>query len=161
MKPTSSSSFATAVGTPFARNQEAIRAGQFGIAPDEQALPVVELALEHLGARQVADIRGGAHVVGVHVGDHDPPHLEARELLGPALFRIREPEPGVDERPAVLALEQVRVDMSRPARQGERHTQDSVIDPLGNRRHGTSIAETGAAGTRLRRLWLRATRSRV
>ena len=46
------------------------------VAPDELALGVVQLALEHRRAGQLGEVRGRADVVGMEVRDDDPGHLE-------------------------------------------------------------------------------------
>ena len=95
-------------------------------APDAQALLVVVGALEDLRAGQlVHDVRA-ADVVGVEVGDHDPRDLDSAQRLAPARLGVRQPEPGVDERPAVRPRQQVAVDVVDPERQGKREPADAA-----------------------------------
>ncbi len=61
-------------------------------------------------------------MVRVEVRDDDTPDVagEPLELPGPAPPRIRQPEARVDDRPALVPGQEVRVDVPRPRRQRER-----------------------------------------
>ena len=100
--------------------------GPVGVPPDELALRVVERALVHRRPRQLRDVGGGADVVGMEVRDEDAGDLGPVERGRPHLLRIGEADPGVDERPAVVARKQVRVDVPRPGRQRRRDPADPV-----------------------------------
>ena len=53
----------------------------------------------------------------MEVGDEDPGDLGAVEAACQTVLRVRQPDPRVDEGPAVVAREQVRVDVARTGRQ--------------------------------------------
>ncbi len=97
-------------------------------APDERTLLVVEPPLSHRRAGELGHVAGGADMIRVEVGDEDPgdPAGKPVELRGPPVPRVGEPEAGVHERPAVLAREQIGVDVSRPRRQRERDAHDAA-----------------------------------
>ena len=107
--------------------------GPLRIAPDELALGEVELALANLGARQLRDVCRGAHVVGMEVRDHHPLDVEPAELLGPALTGVRQAEAGVDQRPAVVARQQVRMHVPRPRGQRQRDAADPIDELVHDR----------------------------
>jgi hypothetical protein len=98
-------------------------------APHERALLVVEPPLGNRRAGQLGEIAGGADMVGMEVGDDDPgdPPGQPVELVRPPFLRVGEPEPGVDECPAVVAGQQVRVDVPGPRRQRERDPPDASL----------------------------------
>ena len=73
------------------------------VRPDELALRVVELALVDRRAGELGDVGCGSHVIRVEVGDEDPRDLGSVEGCLPDVLRVRQPDPGVDERPAVVA----------------------------------------------------------
>ena len=74
----------------------------------------------HRRAGELRDVGGRADVVGVEVRDEDAADLRAVERRRPDLLRVGKPDPGVDERPAVLAGQQVRVHVPGPGRQRRR-----------------------------------------
>jgi len=97
-------------------------------APDALALRVVEAPLEHGRSRRACGGLGTADVVGVHVGDEDPDDgpVDLGEDVLPG--RLHQPETGVHERPAVLAAQEVAMDVHRPARQRQGEPQDPRLD---------------------------------
>jgi hypothetical protein len=102
-------------------------------SPDERTLGVVDAPLENLCARQLGEVGRRADVVRVEVRDDDPPHrgaVQGRELRGPALPRVGEPEARVDHRPAVVAGQDVRVDVAGPVRQRQRDAADAAGELL-------------------------------
>ena len=94
--------------------------------PDALALLVVGGALQDLRPRQPLRVLAAARVVRVEVRQEDPPDVDLAQDGRPALLRVRQPQPGVDERPAVAARKQVAVDVPDPERQRERETPDSA-----------------------------------
>ena len=62
--------------------------------------------------------------------------VERVELGLPALLRVGQPEPGVDEQPAVVAGDEIGVDVPGPHRQRQRHAPNPG-GKLHERRHGT------------------------
>ena len=107
---------------------ESLRPG--GISPDELALRVVERALDDGGARQLVEIGGCADVVGVEVRDEHRRDAPARlaELGRPRLLRVGKTHARVDERPAVVAGQEVRVDVPGSCRQRQRDAADPVAE---------------------------------
>jgi len=100
-------------------------------APDERALRIVDSALRDGGAGQLGKIRRRADVVRVKVGDHDPSDglaVEGGELARPSFASVGQAEPGVDRRPAVVAGQEVRVDVARPVRERKRDPADSALE---------------------------------
>jgi hypothetical protein len=86
---------------------------------------------------------GPADVIRMEMGDDDPRDREPPRKLDVELRGLREGEAGVDERPAVGALEEVAVDVPRPRRKRQRQPLDAVGD-LDERRLGS---ERGQAAT--------------
>ena len=117
---------------------------------------VVEAPLCDGRAGQLGEVLRGAHVVWMEVRDDDPGHGARKlvELRRPALLRVGEAEPGVDERPTVVAGQEVRVDVPRTRRQRERDAPDAsrqlvhpstlraARDPEGTVRSGHLDSET-------------------
>ncbi len=99
-----------------------------GGAPDALALCVVDASLDDRRPRGERRSLGAADVIGVHVGDEDPDDrpVDLGEDVLPG--RLDQPEARVDERPAVVAAQEVAVDVLRPARQRERQPQDPRLD---------------------------------
>ena len=107
---------------------EPLRPG--GVPPHELALRVVERPLYDGRAGQLVEVGRRPDVVGMEVRDEDRRDATARllELERPGLLRVGEPDPGVDERPAVLAGQQVRVHVPRPRRQRQRDAANPVAE---------------------------------
>src|SRR4051812_3138008 len=101
-------------------------------APDVLGARVVLPSLQHRRARRGRGRLGAPDVVGVEVRDDDAVdgRVELREELAPVLLGAGERNRGVDERPAVLAAQQVAVDM--PGAHGERgrESEDAGLDLL-------------------------------
>jgi hypothetical protein len=107
-------------------------------APDERALGVVHPPLRDGRSGQLRQVGSRADVVGVEVRDDDPADRRAvqrSELGSPAVARVGEPEPRVDDRPAALAREEVRVHVSRPVRERERHAPNPAVELV----HGATL----------------------
>ena len=100
------------------------------VSPHELALRVVERALDDGRAGELVEIGGRTDVVGVEVRDEDGRDTPAclLELRRPRLLRVGQADAGVDERPAVLAGQEVRVDVPRPSRQRQRDAADPVAE---------------------------------
>src|SRR5919108_5240832 len=84
----------------------------------------------------------------MEVRDEDARHGPSRtlELAPPELLCVRQPDPRVDERPAVVAWEQVGVDVPRP--HGE--LECDLADPSGKRvhpAHATTLRATTSERT--------------
>jgi len=86
----------------------------------------------HRCAGQLGNITRRADVIRMEVGDKDACHpaIELRELRGPTLLRVGEPETRVDERPPVVPREQIAMDVSRASRKGQCHAVHSVAERL-------------------------------
>ena len=97
--------------------------GPVRIPPHELALRVVERSLVHGRARQLVEIGCRADVVGVEVRDEDRRDLAARfvELRAPGVLRVGSADSGVDDDPAVVSRQQVRMHVAgtRWQRQGD------------------------------------------
>ena len=123
-------------------------------APDPLALRVVEPALQDGRTGRGRGRLGAADVVGVHVRDEDP-HDRRVEAGGDLRPRgLRQAEARVDERPAVVAAEEVAVDVARAGRQRQRQAEDPrlqldrderVFGKLAPRGCASSIAKSRAA----------------
>ena len=108
---------------------EPLRPG--GVPPHELALCVVERALHDRRARQLVEVGGGADVVGVEVRHEDRRDAARRPARAPSAqdgLRVGEADARVDERPAVVAGEEIRVHVTRPSRQRQRHAADPVVE---------------------------------
>jgi len=101
-----------------------------GVPPHELALGVVERSLDNRRAGQLVEIRGRPDVVGMEVRDED--RRDATTGLGerrrPGLLRLGQPDPGVDERPPVLAGKEIRVHVPWTRRQRQRDAADSAVE---------------------------------
>lgn len=106
---------------------QALRPGR--ITPDELALRVVEDSLVDGRSGQLVKIGRRPDVVWVEVGDEDGSDAPARglERFSPDLLRVRESHPRVDEGPAVLAREEIRVHVPRPCRERQRDPPYSTV----------------------------------
>ena len=98
--------------------------------PDEAALLVVDPSLRDGRPRELDEVRRRSDVVRVEVGDDDLRHRSGKlcQLARPALLRVRQAEPGVDHRPAVVARQEIRMDVPRARRQRQRHTADPPVE---------------------------------
>ena len=105
------------------------------------ALLVVELALEDGGARRLAGLGGAADVVGVEVRDEDPRDPQLLRERREGLVAVREREARVHERPAVVALEQVAVDVLRAERERPRQPRDPLEHMFYNSHVGVEYRE--------------------
>jgi hypothetical protein len=94
---------------------------------------VVVAPLEDRRTRELRDVPGPADVVGVEVRDHDPHHgaVELGEGRRPVRLGVVHPEAGVDERPAVLAAQEVAVHVV----DSEREPEGDPPDPVGHAAH--------------------------
>ena len=83
------------------------------------------------------DVGRGTDVVRVEVRDHDARHraVDLRELRAPARGGVGQPEARVDDRPPVVAREQVRVDVPGPCRERQRDAADAAGQLL----HGATL----------------------
>src|SRR6188472_2158968 len=98
--------------------------------PDEAALLVVDPSLRDGRPRELDEVRRRSDVVRVEVGDDDLRDRAGKpcQLARPPLLGIRQAEPGVDDRPAVVARQEIRVDVPRARRQRQRHTADPSVE---------------------------------